>query len=119
MPLKQQANEYSPQITQQRKCPKHADAHHLQVVATLLYLDAQGLDPVNVSMGCGCKLKMTDIPNQRRGAARAHARHREKPKAAQVQDRVEGLSAAEKRRRFDEAQLALFVPKGRRRAGEP
>jgi len=120
VPLTRLDSTFSPQILSQVKCPKWDDAHHLQVVCALLYLDAAGLDPVNVKMGCGCKMKLAHIRSQRRGVADEHRRisPAKKPKAAKVQDRVEGMTATEKRRRVYEAQLQLW-PTTRRSAVDP
>ena len=112
--------QFSPQIIVQRKCPKSDDSFHLEVVASLLYLKTAGLQPVNVSLACGCKMKLRDIPNQRRGAKRVYPRQGVKPTSAVLSDVLKaprGFSDAEKRRRFDEAQCKLW-PTSRRRAGE-
>ena len=105
-----------PYIEQQRKCPKPDDGFHIMVWDAFLRLFEAGLQPVTVSLGCGCKWKWIDIPSQVRGAK--HERHLKKvkkPEAAKVQDRAIRKSEAEKRARFDEAQLPLLLPTTRRR----
>ena len=97
---------FSPQIVSQRNCPKSGDAHHREVVCTLLYLDAAGLEPVSVSMGCGCKMKIRNIPDLTRVAVRER-RLAKKPSGGKSTSPRTRMSTAEKRKRFDEAQLKL------------
>jgi hypothetical protein len=83
---------------------------------TFLRLFEAGLQPVTVVLGCGCKWKWIDIPSQERGAKHEHhltqVKKPDSGKSTRPRDRQ---SEAEKRRRFDEAQLSLLLPTTRRR----
>jgi len=103
-----------PQIRTLSKCPTGDDGHHVELAAMMLHLATIGLQPVTASLGCGCKLKCSDIPSQLRNAKREHPLRREKPGGGKNTSPRARMSKAEKRKRFDEAQLSLW-PRARRR----
>jgi hypothetical protein len=110
MPCSALDSSFSAQIIFQRKCPKADDSHHWEVAQTLLYLERVGLEPVNVSLGCGCKMKLHDIPGQLRGAKGVHRwlKLAKKPSGGKSTRPRAGMTNAENRKRLDEAQLKLW-----------
>jgi len=99
-----------PQIKSQRKCPTADDGHHVDLAAMMLHLATIGLQPITASLGCGCKIKCSDIPEERHDVRHVH--HLKKVKklgqTASVKTLAGQQSQAKKRRDFDEAQLMLW-----------